>query len=459
MGATGESVRRLTNGGFNPAWAPDGRAIVYSTEAVADPYARTLFAELWTVEIATGKTTRIYAVDAVQPSWSPDGTRIAFWANTGGQRDIWTIAAAGGEPEAVTRDAATDWSPEWSADGRWLYFESDRGGSMNVWRVPIDQRSGKPQGDPQPVTNGVRALGYGRFSRDGTRMVVMGSDVTFDITVADFDPASPDRILPRATFRNQTFGWCHPSPDGIWLACTSRGAQEDLVLVRSDGTETRRLTDDTFKDRLPEWSPDGKTLGFFSTRSGRWENWTIRADGSDLRQLTDLDKDTGSVIWSPDGRQGIVSSISTRTIWRIDSSRLATLQSAELLKAPAEAGLDVGAWSPSGALLAGRVYNNSGTTAQYGVWNLATGKLRTLDVPAARVDNILVSFLPDSRRLLLSGQPGLVLMDLADGKSRLLRPGEPWDRYLLSRDGRTLTIERPLFDSDIWLMEFAGSRQ
>jgi hypothetical protein len=61
--------------------------------------------------------------------------------------------------------------------------------------------------------------------------------------------------------------------------------------------------------------------------------------------------------------------------------------------------------------------------------------------------------------LLLSGQPGLVLMDLADGKSRLLRPGEPWDRYVLSRDGRTLVIERPLFDSDIWLMEFAGARQ
>jgi hypothetical protein len=85
--------------------------------------------------------------------------------------------------------------------------------------------------------------------------------------------------------------------------------------------------------------------------------------------------------------------------------------------------------------------------------------LRTLDVPAALVDNILVSFLPDSRRLLLSGQRGVVLVDLADGKSRVLRPGEPSDRYVLSRDGRTLVIERPLLDSDIWLMEFAGSRQ
>ena len=459
MGATGESVRRLTSAGHDPAWSPDGRAIAYSTEAVANPYARTLFAELWTVEVATGKTTRIYAVDAVQPSWSPDGSRIAFWANTGGQRDIWTIAADGGKPEPVTSDAATDWSPEWSPDGRWLYFESDRGGSMNVWRVPIDQQSGKPRGDLQPVTSGVGALGYGRFSRDGTRMVVMGYERTVDITVADFDPASPDRIVPRATLRNQAFGSCDPSPDGIWLACASRGAQEDLVVVRSDGTESRRLMDDAFKDRLPTWSPDGKTLGFYSTRSGRWENWTIQADGSDLRQLTDLDKDTESVIWSPDGRQGIVSSISTRTMWRVDSSRLATLQTAELLKEPAAAGLDAKAWSQSGALLAGRIHSKSGATAQYGVWNLTTGTLRTLDVPSAPVDSTLVSFLPDSRRLLLSGQRGLVLVDLADGKSRVLRPGEPSDRYVLSRDGRTLVIDRPLLDSDIWLMEFAGSRQ
>ena len=158
----------------------------------------------------------------------------------------------------------------------WLYFESDRGGSMNVWRVWLDETSGRPRGEPQPVTNGVRPLGYGRFSRDGRRMVVMGYDATVDITVAAFDPATPDRLVPRGTLRNQAFGWCEPSPDGAWLACTSRGAQEDLVLLKPDGTDTRRLMDDDVKDRMPTWSPDSRTLGFFSTRSGRWETWTIR---------------------------------------------------------------------------------------------------------------------------------------------------------------------------------------
>ena len=40
MGATGESVRRLTDFGYNPAWSPDGREIVVATEGVSDPGVR-----------------------------------------------------------------------------------------------------------------------------------------------------------------------------------------------------------------------------------------------------------------------------------------------------------------------------------------------------------------------------------------------------------------------------------
>jgi serine/threonine protein kinase/Tol biopolymer transport system component len=453
MGATGESVRRLTSAGYDPAWSPDGRFIAYATEAVADPYLRRGFSDLWTVEVATGKSTRISAVDAVQPSWSPAGTRVAYWANTGGQRDIWTIPAAGGTPVAVTADAATDWSPEWAADG-WLYFESDRAGSMNVWRVRVDETSGRPRGEPQPVTSGVRPLGYGRLSRDGSRMVVLGYDATVDITVAAFDPATPDRIVPRTTLRNQSLEGCDPSSDGAWLACGSRGAQEDLVLLKSDGTETRRLMDDVAKDRRGMWSPDDKTLGFFSTRSGRWEAWTIRVDGSDLRQVTNLDKATNVGTWSPDGRSAVVSSISTKTVWRLDPTRLNTLQTAELLKGPADAGLNVRDWSRSGTLLAGVVYGESQEPANYAVWDMTSATLRVLDVPFPRGTGGGIAFLPDSRRLLLSGEQGLMLANLTDGSSRLLRPGLPVDTFRLSRDGLVLVIQHPVFGGDLWLMEF-----
>lgn len=111
MGATGESVRRVTSQGFYPAWSPDGTRLVYATEPVFDPYSRQGRSELWTVEIVSGAARRLFEGDAVRPPWSRDGKRIAYWVNAGGQRDVWTIGTDGGAPVAVTHDEATDWFP------------------------------------------------------------------------------------------------------------------------------------------------------------------------------------------------------------------------------------------------------------------------------------------------------------------------------------------------------------
>jgi Tol biopolymer transport system component len=55
MGATGESVRRLTDSGHNPAWSPDGREIAYATEVVSDPGVRNTVSQLWAVAVFSGE--------------------------------------------------------------------------------------------------------------------------------------------------------------------------------------------------------------------------------------------------------------------------------------------------------------------------------------------------------------------------------------------------------------------
>jgi Tol biopolymer transport system component len=456
MGATGESVRRVTEGGYDPAWSPDGKRLAYSTEAVIDPYARNTRARLWTVEVATGTPTRLLEGDAVQPAWSPDGRRIAYWANTGGQRDIWIVDAAGGTPVAVTQDTATDWSPEWSPDGAWLYFSSDRGGTMNLWRVAVDSVSGSASGAPQAITSSFTGVGYARFAADAQRLTVMAYSPSQELTLAPFDPVS-GRVGPEATVRSPSLGWCSPSPSADWFACTSRGAQEDIVLMRADGSETVRLTDDALKDRNPTWSPDGSRIGFMSTRSGEWELWSVRPDGSDLRQMTDLRADTSVAIWSPDGKQAVTSS-STRPptgLWLFDTSRLATRQNAKFFKSPQTEAFSAELWSPDGKRIAGFLQDSGGYPRTIALWDVATGTMRPLQVPLPRRWAFFFvngGWLPDSRRLLVMSASGLVLVDSETGATTPIqvRTGV---RHDLTAGGRTLMVERLLYDADVWLME------
>ena len=419
MGATGESVRRLTTGGFDPAWSPDGKSLAYSTEGVADPYARNTRAALWVVDVSTGKSRKLLDGDAVQPAWSRDGGRIAYWANTGGQRDLWTVDANGGTPVAVTKDAATDWSPEWSPDGEWLYFSSDRGGTMNLWRVAIDQRTGSPKGAAQAITSSLTGIGYARFAADQRRLAVMAYSRSYELSLAPFDPLGGVKVGPTAAVRSPSLGWCSPSPAGDWLACTSRGAQEDIVLMRPDGSDIVRLTDDAWKDRNPTWSPDGTRIGFMSGRSGEWELWSVRTDGSDLRQMTDLKSDLSIAVWSADGKQAM-SSASTRPptgVWIFDASTTATRQTARFFKNPLPQPFLAESWSPDGKLIAGSLMDVGGNPRTVAVWEVATGSVRPLNglLPMS-AEFAVAGWLPDSRRFLSRSLDTPVIVDSTTGK-------------------------------------------
>jgi len=456
MGATGESVRRVTSAGYDPAWSPDGKTLAYTTEPVNEPYNREGNSELWSVAIGTGETRRLFAGDAVQAAWSPDGGFIAYWANNGGQRDVWVVPATGGDPVAVTSDPATDWSPDWSPDGRWLFFSSDRGGSMGLWRVGIDPATGRPAGPPQPVSTGMRSLGFARPAAAGERMAVMAYDRTWDLRLYAVDPERPEAPRPGVLLRNQAIGRCGPSPDGVWLACSSQGVGEDLVLVRADGGEVRRLMDDPFKDRVPLWSPDGQSITFYSTRGGHWDYWTIRADGSDLRRLTDINDAWGGIL-APDGRRLLLSLNAGAELLLGDAASVSTLDTVRRLApaVPPGTGFNPYAWTAVGDRVVGVLQDKIGAAVALATYGMEDGVLRRYDIPMNGAGFRAVGgWMPDGRRVVVRADPGIVLLDTGTGTWKVLLPAEPTDGIALSRDGRTLLVEKEIVDGDIWLVDF-----
>jgi Tol biopolymer transport system component len=98
------------------------------------------------------------------------------------------------------------------------------------------------------------------------------------------------------------------SPDGkqiIFSACLE-GEGEcvgnfDIFSVNADGSQLVNLTNNQAEDMNPDWSPDGKQIVFNSNRSGNHEIYSMTADGKDIKQLTNNPTDDTSPHWSPDG--------------------------------------------------------------------------------------------------------------------------------------------------------------
>ncbi len=411
---------------------------------------------LWTVELATGQTKQLTATsDAVQPAWSPDGRLIAYWANTGGQRDIWIIAADGGDPVAVTQDRFTDWSPIWSPDGRWLYFSSDRGGGMNLWRLPVDA-SGQPGKDIEPVTTGTQNVGWAAFSGDGKRVAAMAYDRTNDVSLYEISSLLRGETAPLRRLNLQSGNWCNSSPDATWLVCSTRGVQEDLVLLRTDGSETRRLTDDFHKDRHAWWTPDGQALAFYSTRSGSWNYWWIRTDGSELRQITAFEQDAFGIL-SPDGKR-LALKADERGIVIVDTDVREPVgwKTAKILPMPEGYPgwkFDVLAWSPDGRWIAGAEGDGAGRTERYAIYDLQQQSLRHLELDPGGTVQGIGGWLPDSRSLVLHSGGAVVIYDTVSGTIRPILAGNPGELEL-ARHGEVLMVQHEVLDSDIWLLEF-----
>jgi Tol biopolymer transport system component/predicted Ser/Thr protein kinase len=456
MGATGESVKRITDFGYHPTWSPDGERLVFAEENFPDPLNRSGISQLWTVDLGTGETRLISEGDAVQPNWSPTGHRIAYWAvPEGGQRDIFTIAAEGGEPIPVTDDPHVEWNPVWSPDGSHLYFLSDRGGSMNLWRVSIDEPSGEVQGEPEPVTTPSSYAAHLSISGVGDRLVYASLIQTSNIQKLAFDPDGESILGPPAaiTRGSKTYGGPLPSPDDQFLTFSSWGKQESICVIRSDGTGLRQLTNDEHKNRFPTWAPDGSRITFYSDRSGTYEVWAVRPDGSGLEQITDApDRDLLYNIWAPDGSRLAVRDANTGITYIFDPDLPWGEQQPQALPPFEEGGGMVpAAWSPDGKRLAGTVQSAAGENRGLGIYSFESQSYESFETSGFAT----LTWMNDSRRLVLADDGKLFLLDtrskefselLATSEGRVSEPS-------LSRDNRTIYFTLGTEEADIWLID------
>jgi Tol biopolymer transport system component len=457
MGATGESVRRVADLGFDPSWAPDGRHVVVGT--IRGHFrGRAFGSELWVVDVETGAKRRVDVGrrDAVQPSWSPSGHRIAFVsAAQGGSRKIFTAPAEGGASVPAVREAMS-WSPVWSPDGRHLLFSSNRSGGWNLWRVPIDERSGEVRGPPEPITTGggtERVLPS--VSADGRLVAYCDGAGRSNIGRVALDPrtgtvrGSPQAITT-GTIRH---GFPSASPDDRWVSFTGPGEPEDVYVVGVDGSGRRRLTRGG-RNRASRWSPDGSRVAFQSGRGGSAQIWAIRPDGTGLEQLTDYpDGHVVSPVWSPDGTKIAVSEAESLHGYTFDLGRPLHQRTLDPFPPMAEADLRFAphCWSPDGSSMAGVATSWKSRDSSVVLYSTSDGSYRRL-----LEEGLPGGWLPDGRTLLFVERFAVHALDVETLERReifSLSPPSYVTEIDVSTRGEWLYYIHSTSEADIWMLE------
>ncbi|MBI1765238.1 MAG: PD40 domain-containing protein [Acidobacteria bacterium] len=209
-----------------PTASAVGQTIVYVAYREGRPH-------LWRMEADGSRAQQITdGPGESDPALTPDGQWVVYTMEEGEQTVLWKVAIAGGTPERLFDDAATN--PLFSPDGKWLacYLLDPQTKRQQVAVLPVDRlREGRAVAKffphmPAPLwkllqwTPDSRALTYGVMNNGGGNLWLQPLDGSAPHALTDF---KEDVI-----FR---FAW---SPDGKSLVYERGTTVNDVVLLSGD---------------------------------------------------------------------------------------------------------------------------------------------------------------------------------------------------------------------------------
>ena len=255
------------------------------------------------------------------PAISPDGREIAYiWDRAGLKRPEMYVLMIGSEtPLRITDGGGYLGDPTWSPDGDVIAFTRCEGKEGAVYLVPALGGKERRLTSIECLYNWPSPLAW---TRDGARILMIdrcSANGPFGLALFSLDTGEK-RCLPDVgpiDFRGFAFSL---SPDGGTVAFIPSPGLCEVYTIPISGGAPHRLVKDDHPCCLapPMWTPDGKSIVFWSSRTTLSSLWRVMATGGEMQRET-LYPATGS--FSKDGRRFVYADSITNepsAIWRAD---------------------------------------------------------------------------------------------------------------------------------------------
>ncbi|HLY60444.1 MAG TPA: PDZ domain-containing protein [Terriglobia bacterium] len=318
--ASGGEPRRLT---YDPStdvavgWTPDGKRILF--RSTLNSYTR--FERLFTVPVEGGFPTPLPLPMGVQGSYSSDESQIAYvprWNRRLGASSsyiaikhyrggltapIWVAKLSDSSIVKIPRDNSNDTNPMWVGDK--IYFISDRDGPATLFSYDSKTREvaellKNERLDIKYAAAGPGGIVYEQFGSLHLFDLRLGKEKAINISVTGDMP----QVRPHFDKVEKQIQAFDISPTGQRAVFEAHG---EILTVPAEKGDIRNLTHSpAVADRDPAWSPDGKSIAYFSDESGEYALHISTQDGLGAIRKIDLGQPASffySPAWSPDSKK------------------------------------------------------------------------------------------------------------------------------------------------------------
>lgn len=312
MDTEGGNITRLTYHPFTDevvGWNQTNNKIIFRSQRKS--FSR--FSNLYMISPDGSGLEEIPMHEIVSGSFSPDGKKIAFnkvsrenrtWKRYKGgtAQEIYIYDFATKNETNITNFRGTDRIPMWIEEN--IYFLSDRDKLLNIYSYntvskKITQLTFTKEYDIRRPSAGKSAIVY-EVAGDIYKLdLASGNSTMIPIKINSDTPETRPYIKKVA---DNITGF-DVSPSGKRALITARG---EIFSVPKKYGPTINLTNSSgARDKDAVWSPDGKTVAWFSDQDGEYQLYIKDVDGNKAAKKLTAFKDgyRHTIKWSPDSKK------------------------------------------------------------------------------------------------------------------------------------------------------------